>query len=267
MALRCKCHRKRGVERVRLKRPGDLPCGPLRLRLGQVPQRLQFPLTLPLGQLRRVDVELGLKRLDLPGDAIELGSLLSGRVRQSRRVVAAVRVLALVEERIKLVVLLLRDRVILVGVALRAAHRQPHPHLHRCVHPVANRLGAKLLVVGATLGVRLGVAMERRREQLVARWLRQQVAGQLLDGELVVRHILIECLDHPVAIFPDDAQRVRAVAGRVRITGEIKPNPRPAFAVGRPGHEVVHQQLVGVGALIVHERLHIAGCGRQPGQV
>ena len=214
-----------------------------------------------------MDVELGLKRLDLPGNGVESGGLLISRVRQAWRVVAPIRVLALVEERIKLVVLLLRDRVVLVGVAFRTAHRQSHPNLHRRVHPVTNRLSAKFLVVGAALGVRLGIAMKRRCEQLVTCRLRQQVTGQLLDGELVVRHVLIERLYHPVAIFPDHSQRIRAVAGRVRVTGEIKPDPRPAFAVGRPGHQIVHQQLVGVGALVVHKRLHLPGRGWQPGQV
>ena len=58
------------------------------------------------------------------------------------------------------------DRVILVGVALRACHGSTHPSRHRGVGAVHHGNVAELLIIGATLVVGLGVAVEGGGDEL-----------------------------------------------------------------------------------------------------
>ena len=159
----------------------------------------------------------------------------------------------LVEEGEELVILLLADRVVLVAVALGTAHRQSHPDLGGRVDAVLDGRDAELLVVGPTLVVGQGVAMECGRQELVLGGAGQQVAGQLLRGETVVGHVGVERVDHPVAIAPDRPRQVLLVALGVGVPGQVEPHPRPPLAVGRGSEEPVHQPLVGDGAGVLEE--------------
>ena len=68
-------------------------------------------------------------------------------------------------------------------------------------------------------------------DALVCGGIRQQVTGDLFDRELIEWHILIECLDDPVAVGPDRSRVVFFVTIGVRISGEIEPFARPPLAV------------------------------------
>ena len=75
------------------------------------------------------------------------------------------------------------------------------------------------------------------------------VAGELPADEPVVGHVVVERLDHEVAIAPG----VRAVVVVLEAVGlgvadQVEPVPRPALAVVRAGEQPVDQPLVGVGA-------------------
>ncbi len=50
-------------------------------------------------------------------------------------------------------------------------------------------------------------------------------------------------------------KRVRAVAGRIGVAGQVEPHPRPSLAVGRIVEEPVDGPLVGVGGRIGDEAL------------
>ena len=58
------------------------------------------------------------------------------------------------------------------------------------------------------------------------RAVRQQIAGELLDGELVELLILVERLDDPIAIGPHFAVVVEVHAMRIGISGRIEPIAR-----------------------------------------
>src|SRR5437879_332081 len=90
-----------------------------------------------------------------------------------------------VEESQEPVVFLLSDRVELVVVTLRAPESQSKESRAGGVDPVHDRFDAKLLRVDAAFLIDLRVAMEAGRDLLVESRLRQQVARELLDGELV----------------------------------------------------------------------------------
>ena len=80
--------------------------------------------------------------------------------------------------------------------------------------------------------------MEGRRDDLVLGRRRQEVAGHLIDDELVEGLVLVQSLDHPVTVGPDDAARVGRIAGAVGIAREIEPLPGPVFAEGGLGQEI-----------------------------
>ena len=54
--------------------------------------------------------------------------------------------------------------------------------------------------------------MKAGRDFLIERRARQQIAGQLLDRELVERHVRVERADDPVAPRPQFAVAVHLVA-------------------------------------------------------
>ena len=66
---------------------------------------------------------------------------------------------------------------------------------------------------------------------LVLRRMRQQVAGDLLDDELVVGHVFVERVDDPVAIHPHEPRLVFFETVRIGIAGRIEPDSAPAFAI------------------------------------
>ena len=72
---------------------------------------------------------------------------------------------------------------------------------------------------GANLGLLIGV--------------RQQVAGDLLEGEAVEGLVLVEAADDVVAVGPDIARGVAVVADRVGEADDIEPAGGHAFAVMR----------------------------------
>ena len=97
----------------------------------------------------------------------------------------------IIEERKNLVILFLLQRIELVIVALRAADSQAQHALADRVHAVEHRFHAKLLRVHAAFFVDHRIAQKARRHNLVLRRLRQKIAGQLINYELVIRKIAI----------------------------------------------------------------------------
>ena len=205
------------------------------------------------------------------GDAdVDRGSF-SGRCRRGEgdrgRFIGLIVVGRLIEDRHELVVLLLRDRVELVAVALGAADGQAHPDVHRRVDAILDGGDAKLLVVGAAFGVRHRVAIEGGGDELIARRMAQQIAGELLDREVVERRVGIEGVDHPVAVEPDRAQRIGGVTGRVGVTGQVEPRAGPTLAERRIGEQAIDEPRIGRGTFVVHKFDDFLRTGRQAAEI
>ena len=84
--------------------------------------------------------------------------------------------------------------------------------------------------------------MEGGGEFLIQRGAGDEIAGELVDDKLVVRQILVESVDDPVAVFPDIAVCVVAEAFGIGVAGEIHPDGSPALAEVRGG-----EQALGLG--------------------
>ena len=91
------------------------------------------------------------------------------------------------------------------------------------------------------------VTMEGGGDDLVAGGVREQVAGELLDGEGVERLVVVEGLDHPIAVRPHRALRVALEAVGIGIAGEVEPLHRHVLAVVRRSHESIEGLGPGLG--------------------
>src|SRR5581483_11814284 len=90
---------------------------------------------------------------------------------------------------------------------------------------------AILLKVDAAFVIARRIAVEACRDKLIGCRVRQEISGDLLDHELVEWHVEVQCIDYPVAIFPDRARGVDAIAVRIGIARQIEPVPAPTLPV------------------------------------
>ena len=170
--------------------------------------------------------------------AVELGSdglLLDGHESVERGFVALVAVGALVEEGVGTEIFVDRDRIVLVGVTLRAGHGGAHEDRVGGVDAVDDGGVTEFFIARASFILGHRITMEGGRDDLVFGRLGQQVPGHLVDDELVVGLIAVQGLDDPVAVGPDDTAGVGGVASAVGIAGEVEPLTGPVFAVSRLG--------------------------------
>ena len=84
----------------------------------------------------------------------------------------------------------------------------------------------------------------------------------------VVRHVLIEGIDNPVAIPPGIWPVFIAFkAAGVRVADDVQPVPSPALAVLRAGEETIDNLWPGIWSAILFECLNLFKCRGQPRQV
>ncbi len=156
-------------------------------------------------------------------------------------------------------------RVVGVTVALYATDRGALPDLESGIGTVDHGGYPELFIVGAPFVVVHGVPVERGRDQLVYGRVGQQVARQLLDGELIVGHVLVERLDHPIAVRPHTAAQVFFIALGIGIACQIKPPARPFFTKSGLGQEAVY---IGcIGDLAIGKGIEQLLIGREPGKI
>ena len=229
----------------------------------------------PLGKRRFDRVEALRHRVlelaDLCAQPVPGVAVLVPRHHQGRRRVRDVAVHHVLrgvpEERRQRVELSGADGVELVVVAGRAADGQPQEH-------AADRLGAVLRVdrlvfldQHAAFVGRDVVALEAGGDQLVEGRVFQQVAGDLVDRELVERLVPVERLDDPVPVGVHLPVVVVVDAVGVPVAGGVEPVAGAVLApVGRV-EEPVHEPLVGALVCVVEEGGERARIGRQAGQV
>jgi hypothetical protein len=131
-------------------------------------------------------------------------------------------VFSAVEEGKELVMVLLGDGIVLVIVALRAADGEPQPHGSDGIGLIQHLFKPGLLAVHSSLAVLQGVAMKPCSHFLVSGSAGKQVTRNLLDGELVERHIAVEGLNHPMPPPPRPGpEEVFFVAVAVGVASQI----------------------------------------------
>ena len=176
------------------------------------------------------------------GDGLALG--FAGEI-DGRRDLAATAAGAgfghLVEDIVKSKVVGLLERVEFMVVATGAIEGEAEPDSRRGLDAVEDVFDARFLGDATALAVEHVVAVETARDFLRLGGVGDEIAGELLDGELVVRHVRVEGVHDPIAPRPHGALGVALEAVGVRVAGEIEPFPRPALAETRGGEQSVHQ--------------------------
>ncbi len=171
------------------------------------------------------------------------------------------------EERDQPEELALRDRVVLVVVALRTLQRRTEPHGRGRRRAVEQPFPARFVGVDAALVVAHRVAVEAGRQHSLVAAIGQQVAGQLQQREAIERQVAVVGIDDPVAPLPHRARRIEVEAVGVGVAREVEPRQRPAFAVVRRREQAVDDALVGLWRCIGEERVEFGRRRRQPDQV
>src|SRR5581483_2019020 len=113
------------------------------------------------------------------------------------------------------------------------------------IGPVHYLFDAELLGIRAAFAVGQRIAMKAGRDSLIDGWMRKQVAGHLLDRELIERHVPVERVNHPIAIAPCPRPKLilpEAVA--IGEAGLVQPMPRPLFAVMRRTQQPLNEPFV-----------------------
>ena len=103
-----------------------------------------------------------------------------------RRVDRDVGFVRVIEKRENPVIFFLCERIVFVIVALRALDGDAQNAFADGVHAVEHGFHSELLGVHAAFLVNHGIAQEARGDDLVLRGVRQQIARDLLDDELVI---------------------------------------------------------------------------------
>ena len=178
-----------------------------------------------------------------------------------QRVVGVVFPLGMIErgeDGLQRVVVLLRDGIELVVVALRAMDGGAAKSAGRIRHHVVAIEVARDFAVHFCLRhfevpdrIPRPRCDEAERLDAVVRAGKKHVSRDLLLHETRVGLVVVERADDIVAIRPCiRAQLVLVIAVRVAVVDDVEPVPRPALAVARGGEQLVHEPLVGIRRMV-----------------
>src|SRR5581483_2924185 len=90
-------------------------------------------------------------------------------------------------------------------------------------------------------------------DKLVLAGVGELVARDLLNDKLIVRKILVEGFDDPIAIIPDEPWLVLFKAIGVGVTRGVQPNPAPTLTVMRRGKQALDLFFISVFAFVREE--------------
>ena len=172
-----------------------------------------------------------------------------------------------VEEGIHLVIILLRDGIEFVIVARSALPGEAQPVLHRRRRALGC-VAKELLGINRSALARGHVAaVVSARDFLYVGAVENEIARELLDGELVKRLITIERADHPVAVKPHLPLIVQMLTVCVAIAREVEPPMRHVFAKSRRRQQARDDLLIRLRRFICEKSGHLLRCRRQPCEI
>ena len=173
------------------------------------------------------------------------------------------------------IVILSRNRIEFMIVAARAGERESQKSASGHVDLIINDVGQHLFLVGVA-GAPFADGHDAGGNHFA--WIepgrlirRQNVTGDLLPDELVIRQIAVEGVYDPVAIpirlghvrFAADAARIE----RVGVANDIEPVSAPTLAVMRQGQQAVHDFGESIRRIVREKRFDFPGRRRQANQI
>ena len=203
--------------------PQRLPLGG---RLAGQPRQFPFEPGQQCGVVlrRHPDLGLALRRVRVPS-------------------LKACRVVQVGEERLQRVKVALGNGVVLVVMTLGTPHRQPQPDRAEVSDPVGVVLLLILRLLHSPFMRGLQNAQVARRDLLIESRGGQQIASQLLAGEPVEGHILLQRSDHILPVGVAGMLLVAVVAHGVGIPHQVEPERRQPLAPRRVGERPINLPL------------------------
>ena len=183
---------------------------------------------------------LGGERVGVGADGLQLGvvhALDAHRAQAVERLRAA-------QDAGQRIVISRRHRIELVVVAARAGDGQPEERPPDDFNLLVNHVHAEQLALGLLQCLRAQRQKARGHDPRVPlrSRARQQITGNLLPDELVVRQVEVERADDPVAVTPRVVPgHVAGLAVGLGVARQVQPVPAPAFAEVRGSEQFVHQ--------------------------
>ena len=168
-----------------------------------------------------------------------------------------------VEEGEEAVKITLGNGIVFVIVAARAAHGEAQPGGGGGFQTVHHILHLVLFGHGTALEIHHVVAVETAGQFLFCSGVRQKVARQLFNGELVIRHVVVEGRDDPIAPVPHFALAVDVIAVRIGVARQIQPLQGHALAKARGLQQGVHTLLIGIRRFVAQKGIELRHGGRQ----
>ena len=251
------------LRRRRTERLQRLPRAAARERV----ERRLFPRGLRSGEFRVRLCKFRLQRGEPPADVRELFPQLCVEHRDAILAPPEDRLLDVRKKCAHRIEVALRPRIELVIMALSAAGRLPHPRRADRAHTIREHPHLVILRLRAAFLRREQQPVERRSHARLLVCTGHEVARDLLDGEAVESLVVIETLDHPVAIRPNVARIVRMVADRVRKAHHIEPSDRHALAVVRAREHALDELRIRIRRLVRDERRDLLRLRRKPEQI
>ena len=176
---------------------------------------------------------------------------------------------------VKCVVILLADRIEFVVVTARTRNREAKKCLRHdvdlifgCSHQFVERIRWSEALQHKTIMRRADGRLVQAK-LLVEPRPGQQITGDVLSQQLVVRHVFVQRANEiiPVLVGVRDT-RVTLTPKRLRVAHPVHPMPRPTLAKVWRGEQALNRALdggPGVGSSLLHERLSLPRRRRQPG--
>ena len=96
----------------------------------------------------------------------------------------------------------------------------------------------------------------------------QQVARQLLNGELIEGQVSIQGVNDPLTISPGNgAEEVLQIPVAIRVVCQVEPPARPVFAKMARLQQAVHDTFISVDPWIIDKRFNLARARRKPNEI
>ena len=152
-------------------------------------------------------------------------------------------------------------------VTLRAAERETEHGFTERLHAVGIVVGEILLGDRAALVRHHIVALETRGDQVGIGATGQKVSGELLHEKAVVRFVVVEGLDDPIAPEPHVPTAVDGEAVRVRVARGVEPIERHALTKVRTREQASDEFRVSLRIAVRRKRLHLGSRRRQTSEI
>jgi hypothetical protein len=111
------------------------------------------------------------------------------------------------------------------------------------------------------------VAVEACGDPLLEGGVWQQIAGELLDCELVEGHVGVERLDDPIAPAPHVPRAIVLIAAGVGIACGVEPGERHLLSIAGRSQQAIDKPFIGIRRAIGDESSDLLGSRWQPSEV